>query len=202
MIEGILAKPGEGKTLYMLRQMHKDRFWAKLFKQEIIQIVNIPVSKEYFPDAIYIDNKDISQLYEWIRQKKYFGAHIYLDEMSILFPASFHKSIPQDIILALRQHRHAGYNMYYTAQNLDEVAKGVRGVTQFCTEISGWSALRFSSYACYSCRNGKVDRKDKYGKGIYIHTNKLYNSYDTHHNVETPEYIDFKRGAQSGDETF
>ncbi|WP_193774843.1 zonular occludens toxin domain-containing protein [Vallitalea guaymasensis] len=202
MIEAITGLPGAGKTLMMMRKMMKEQKGSlmdrvfKLREDEPI-ITNFKVNEKMFPNAIYISNDEISTLYDWILQKKHFGANIFLDEASILFPSLSWKSIPNDVIIALRQHRHAGYNMYYTAQDLDDVASGLRRVTQFATEVNGWSLLRFSTYGCYSVRRGKINRKDRYDRGILFHTNKLYNSYDTHFNIDTPDYVQMKGTSQA-----
>lgn len=184
----------------MMKKMLSERKKHNLMKKlgwadgDLIQITNFPVNEEFFPGYIQISNDDIKTLYGWILEKKYFGASIYLDEASILFPSFNYKNIPNDVVLALRQHRHAGYNMYYTAQDLDDVAAGLRRVTQFVTEVDGWSLLRFSLFKCYSVRKGKANYKDVYDKGFFIHTSTLYNSYNTHHNIETPDYVDLKGG--------
>lgn len=195
MIEAITGMPGSGKTLYMMDIMIKERkqnIFEKLLgvDNEVIQITNFPVNEELLPNTIVIGNDEIKKLYSWILEKKYFGASIYLDEASILFPAMDYKNIPKDVIIALRQHRHAGYNMYWTAQDTDDVAKGLRTITQFSTEMDGYSLLRFSLYNCYSMKKGKTNYKDRYNRGILVHTKKLYNSYNTHHDIETPDYLD------------
>lgn len=200
MITAFTGLPGAGKTLRMIKEMHKERFWAKIYRysEDLVQITNFPVNKEMFPNTIVIGNDEIRKLYDWILKKEHYGASIYLDEASILFPSMDYKNIPKDVIIALRQHRHAGYNLYYTAQNLDDVAKGLRTVTQFVYEINGWSALRFSTYSCYSVRAGKANYKDKYDRGILLHTKKLYNSYNTENNIDTPDYL--KLGTPIEDE--
>lgn len=179
----------------MIRKMIKERksheFWNKYLhrEKELIQIANFPVNEEILPNVIYLKNEDISMLYDWILDQKYFGASIYLDEASILFPALAWSNIPTDVILALRQHRHAGYNLYYTAQDLDDVAKGLRNVTQYCTVVDGWNLLRFSKFCCYGVKRGKVNYKDKYNRGLYIHKKQYYNSYSTTHNIDKPDYL-------------
>lgn len=194
MIEAITGFPGAGKTLYMMRSMIKDRkkgIYDKILRidNEVIQITNFPVNEELLPNTIVIGNDEISKLYDWILNKKYFGAYIYIDEASIIFPALAYKNIPNDVIIALRQHRHAGYTLRYTAQDLDDVAAGLRRVTQFTTEVKGYGSLPFSSFSCYSVKKGKPNYKDRYERGFYRHTKTLYNSYDTHNNIETPDYI-------------
>lgn len=198
MIEAIVGPPGAGKTLMMVRLMIKEQRRHELRKKylndesELIQIANFPVDEEILPNVIYLDNKDISTFYEWVREKKYFGASFYIDEMSILFPSLAWTSIPQDVILALRQHRHSGYNIFYTAQDLDDVSKGVRVVTQFCTQVDGFSLFRFSTFTCFSVKRGKINFKDKFNKGLYIHKTKYYQAYNTRHDVVKPEYLDIK----------
>lgn len=202
-INAITGLPGAGKTLMMMKKIFKevrqkkmaDRiFFRDKEEYRLIIITNFPVNRDYFEypgiDIIEISNDDINYLYRWILEKKYFGASIYLDEAGILFPSMDYKNIPKNVILALRQHRHAGYDLYYTAQDLDDVSAGLRRVTQFETRVSGWNALRFSSYCTYGVRKGKANLKDKYDRGIFIHTKKLYNSYSTHHNIGTPSYLD------------
>lgn len=195
MIEAITGQPGAGKTLMMVRNMIRERKRHEMLKKlfhsdnELIQIANFPVNEEILPNVIFLKNENIMQLYEWILQQKYFGASIYLDEASILFPALSWSHIPTDVILALRQHRHAGYNLTYTAQDLDDVAKGLRNVTQFCTVVDGWSLLRFSLFCCYEVKRGKVNYKKKYNRGFYIHKEKYYNAYSTIHNIEKPIYL-------------
>lgn len=198
MIEAITGQLGAGKTLMMVRNMIKERkkheFKKKYLKsnKKLIQFANFPVDEEILPDVILLKNENIKQLYDWILHKKYFGASIYLDEASILFPALAWSNIPADVILALRQHRHAGYNLTYTAQDLDDVAKGLRNVTQFCTCVDGWSLLRFSLFCCYQVKRGKVNHRKKFNRGFYIHQEKYYKAYDTTHNIDKPEYLDSK----------
>lgn len=195
MIEAIVGQPGAGKTLMMIRNMIREQDIHKIKKKffnsekELIQIANFPVNSEILPNVLYLKNENINNLYSWIKEKKYFGASIYLDEASILFPSMAWTSIPMDVILALRQHRHAGYNLIYTAQDLDDVAKGLRNVTQFCTSVSGFSLLRFSLFTCNGVKRGKIDNKNKYNRGFYIHKAKFYNAYDTTHDVEKPDYL-------------
>lgn len=198
MIEAITGATGSGKTLFMMRKMinerKKNEFMSKYFhkEKELIQIANFPVNEEILPDVIYLRNEDILKLYDWIKAKKYFGASIYLDEASILFPALAWANIPQDVILALRQHRHCGYDLTYTAQDLEDVAKGLRNVTQFCTVLDGYSLLRFSLFFCYGVKHGKINYKSKYNRGLYIHKTDYYNAYDTTHDIEKPKYLDVK----------
>lgn len=201
MITAYTGLPGAGKTLMMIRKMLKERFWAKVYRceKDLIQITNFPVNEKLLPGVIQINNNEIKKLYTWILTKKNYGASIYLDEASILFPAMDYKNIPKDVIIALRQHRHAGYQLYYTAQSLDDVAKGLRTISQYVYEISGWSLLRFSTFKCFGVKHGKANYKDKYDKGILLHTKKLYSSYDTENNIDTPDYLDLK-SPQNEDE--
>jgi len=156
-----------------------------------IIITNYPVTEELFHDCdlVYMDSNDISNLYTWIKEKKYFGAYIFLDEAGILFPSMDWKAIPKDVIYGLRQHRHSGYTLYYTAQDMDDVSAPLRRITQFVNEIDGWSVLRFSSFKCFSVRKGKANYKDQYDKGVFIHSDKLYGSYSTHHDTTEPDWL-------------
>lgn len=195
MIEAITGQPGAGKTLMMVSKMIKERrnheFLNKYLKKnkELIQISNFSINEDILPNVIYLKNEDINNLYNWILEKKYFGASIYLDEASILFPSLAWASIPSDVVLALRQHRHAGYNLYFTAQDLDDVAKGLRNITQFCTHVDGWSLFHFSLYFCYGVKRGKIDYKNKYNRGILPHRSIYYNAYNTHNDIAKPEYL-------------
>jgi len=206
MIEAITGQPGAGKTLMMVRNMiierNRHEMMKKLIKskRELIQIANFPVNEKILPNVILLKNENIMQLYEWILQQKYFGASIYLDEASILFPALAWTNIPSDVILALRQHRHAGYNLIYTAQDLDDVAKGLRNVTQFCTVVDGWSKLRFSLFCCYEVKRGKINSKKKFNRGLYLHKNKYYNAYSTIYNIEKPNYLNSDIGITLNEE--
>ena len=190
-VEIVTGAPGAGKTLYLMRQMFKDRKKAK--KTGVKQITNIKVNTEYFPDVLYIPTEEMTKsIYTWVDKQQHTGSFIYITEGGVIWPSMDYKNIPKKIILALVEHRHNGFQVMIDCQSFEQLTTGIRRVCQYCTEIDGWNVLRFSTFNCYGVRNGKVNYKDKFNRGLYFHHKYLYESYNTHGRIEKPQHLDIE----------
>src|SRR3712207_6331008 len=103
MIEAFTGLPGAGKTYNMtrmaLKQMKRGR---KVYANYHID------GAEYF--------KELNELLG-VR-----NALILIDEAGIYLPAQVWSKIPFDFIRQIRQHRHDSLDMWYTAQDMQDVA--------------------------------------------------------------------------------
>lgn len=185
MIEAYLGLPGQGKTYLMVRQAYRNNLkytsiakeppkWMKRFMTRRMYFrnvrnrlqmrsrkiyANIPLK---LPNAIYY-----SQLSEVFHVT---NADILMDEASLVAPAGMWKAIPFEVMQHWREHRHKGVTLYYTAQDLSDVATALRRVTQFCNEIT-----RFGPFNYWRCYNPRT--KAKYGGGIHLHDSEIAKLY-------------------------
>lgn len=112
---------------------------------------------------------------------------ILMDEASLICPASMWNAIPHEVLTHWRMHRHAGLDIYYSAQDFGDVAKGLRGVTQFVTSVS-----KFGPFIVWRTRHPR--KKTKYGSGIHFFDYNVANKYKTHNpDMAVQEYLVKKR---------
>lgn len=163
MIEAFTGLPGAGKTYNMtkraLKAMKKGRKIYANYKLE---------GAEYF-----------KELYELQGVK---NAIILVDEAGIYLPSQTWRSIPFEFIRQIRQHRHDGLDLWYTAQDMQDVATYLRRITQFQHDYSRVWKLCF-------CRTTNPRNKQKYGFDISIIDDSVGCKYDTTENIDFAEYM-------------
>lgn len=164
MIEAFLGMPGAGKTYLMTRQ------GLKLQKKKRTVYANYPLK-----GAIRFEQ--ISDVYE-VR-----NAIILLDEAGLIAPSSGWKSIPFEVMAHWREHRHHGVSLFYTAQDLQDVAAPLRRVTQFINRVQKFGPI--ISWRCY----GGTRYKDKYSGGFTVVDPSICAAYDTHADVARQSYL-------------
>lgn len=162
-IEAFTGLPGQGKTYNMtrmaLKQMARGR---KVYANYNVQ------GAEYF-----------KELYELNDVK---NALILIDEAGIYLPAQAWKSIPFEFIRQIRQHRHDGLDLWYTAQDMQDVATYLRRITQFQHDFT-----RLGKFML--CKSINPRSKQKYGFNISILDTKVYSKYDTTENIDFGEFL-------------
>lgn len=163
MIEAFTGLPGAGKTYFMtkraLKEMKKGR---KVY-------ANYPLEGA-------IRYRNINEIFD-VK-----NALVLIDEAGLIAPAAFWQRIPYEYLSNWRQHRKSSVDIWYTAQDLFDVATALRRVTQFVTEIERLGKIMF--YRTYNPRT-----KEKYGNGIMFIRKKIYEKYDTYYSVEKPEFL-------------
>lgn len=184
-IEAFIGMPGQGKTYLMTRlAYHKYLKYSKIkpeppewqkkimSKQAYIRNVrhrhelrnrkiyaNFPLN---LPNAVYYEQ--IEELFDVT------NADILLDEAGLVAPAGMWKNIPFEVMQHWREHRHKGVNLWYTAQDLLDVAVALRRVTQFVNEV-----YRFGPFNYWKTYNPKT--KVKYGGGFHLHDKDIAKLY-------------------------
>lgn len=110
-------------------------------------------------------------------------ATILLDEAGLVAPAGFWKAIPFEVMAHWRQHRHAKINLYYTAQDLQDVAVPLRRVTQFANEVRKLGPL-------ITWKTINPRSKEKFGGGFHFFDQAIADKYDSYAgNVSKQEYL-------------
>ncbi len=160
-IEAFIGLPGMGKTYLMtrlaLKQMSK----------------GIPVYANYPLEGA----ERWSQVEELFSIKE---ACILIDEAGLVAPAGFWQRIPFDVMAHWRQHRHKRINVWYTAQDLQDIAVPLRRVTQFVNEVKKFGPLIY--WKCYNPRT-----KEKFGGGFTWLDKDVYTAYDSYANDVTKQ---------------
>lgn len=154
MIEAFLGLPGQGKTYLMTRLA------LKQMKKGIPVYANFPLKGA-------IRYRQIEELFD-VKE-----ATILIDEAGLVAPAAFWNKIPFEIMAHWRQHRHKKINVYYTAQDLQDVAVPLRRVTQFANEVT-----KFGPLIMWKCRNPRT--KAKYAGGFTFLDKDVYSAYDSY----------------------
>lgn len=163
MIECYTGLPGAGKTYNMVRYAHKQHLKGR---------------KVYanFQTTFATYFKELYEIYD-VRD-----ALILIDEAGIYLPAQAWQKIPFEFMRAIRQHRHNGLDLWYTAQDFLDVSTSLRRVTQFEHVVSRSAKLCFTK--TYNPRT-----KEKYGFDFHILNKNVFNLYDTNFDVGLAEYL-------------
>jgi hypothetical protein len=164
MIEAFTGLPGQGKTYLMTRMA------LKKMKKGYTVYANYPLK-----GAIRFN-----QIHEVFHVE---NAVILLDEAGLVAPSGSWKSIPFEVMAHWRMHRHHGVDLYYTAQDLQDVAVPLRRVTQFVNEVTKFGP--FIKWRCYMPRS-----KGKYGGGLHIFDQTIADQYDSYaKDFQKQEYL-------------
>jgi len=171
MIEAFTGLPGQGKTYNMtkkaLKVMEKGRKVYANYKVE---------GAEYFKELYEL--KDIK------------NALILVDEAGIYLPAQAWKNIPFEFIRQIRQHRHDGLDLWYTAQDMQDVATYLRRITQFQHDFTKFVNI-------FTCRTTNPRTRVKYGFDITFLSKDVFTKYDTTENIDFGEYMMNELGNQN-----
>lgn len=171
MIEAITGLPGMGKTYLATRIATKHmkrggRVYANYPLEGAIRYSQI---EELF-DVKRLPGEKLAPL-------------ILIDEAGLVAPAGSWKAIPFEVMAHWRQHRHAGVNITYMAQDLRDVAVPLRRVTQLVTNVSKFGPI-------IKWRTYNPTTKGKYGAGFTIFDKTLAAKYDSYaENVERQSYL-------------
>lgn len=164
-IEAFTGMPGQGKTYLMTRmavnKMKPRRGFLGLGKERPGRTVYAN-----YPLAGAVQYRQVSELFE-VRD-----AIILIDEAGLVAPSGFWKDIPFEVMSHWRQHRHKGVDVYYTAQDLRDVAVPLRRVTQFENKVS-----KFGPFIRWKCINPM--NKENYGGGITLFDSAVGQAYDS-----------------------
>lgn len=171
MITAYVGLPGQGKT-YMMTKMA-----MKHIKKGGRVYANYPLKGA-------IRYSQITEVFDVRKHKdEKLGPIILIDEAGLVAPSGGWKSIPFDVMAHWRQHRHNGVNIYYTAQDLRDVAVPLRRVTQFvrnCSKFLWW----------FSWNEYNPVNKQRYGRGIMWFDKSVGEQYDTHaESIERQDYL-------------
>lgn len=171
MIEAYIGLPGQGKTYLMTRLA------VKKMKKGHRVYANYPLEGA-------IRYHQIEELFAIRREKdEKLSPVVLIDEAGLIAPAGAWKAIPFDVMSHWRQHRHKGIDIWYTAQDLRDVAVPLRRVTQFVNEVNKLGP--FIRWKCYNPTS-----KAKYGGGFTLFDIDLAKKYDSYaEDVEKQNYL-------------
>jgi len=176
-IECYEGDPGQGKTYFLCRT------GVKKMNRGHQVYANFPLEGS----TQYSQLKELFTIRFDRKTRKDKNPIILMDEASLICPASMWNAIPHEVLTHWRMHRHAGLDIYYTAQDFTDVAKGLRGVTQFVTAISKFGPLMY-----WKTRHPR--KKTKYGSGIHFFDKSVADKYKTHNpDMAIQEYLAKKK---------
>lgn len=162
-IEAFTGLPGQGKTYNMVKKAYKQHNKGRKV------YANFDCNfAEYFKEL-----SDITHVRD---------ALILLDEAGIYLPAQAWNKIPFNFMRQIRQHRKGGLDLWYTAQDMSDVATALRRVTQFQHDFN-----KYGSIMC--CRTINPKTKGRYGFDISILDKKVFSLYDTNDEVDFGEFL-------------
>lgn len=163
MIEAFTGLPGQGKTYNMTRKaLQKMKQGKKIYANYRVD------GAEYF--------KELDELIGIT------NAIILIDEAGIYLPAQAWKNIPFDFIRQIRQHRHDGLDLWYTAQDMMDVATYLRRITQFMHDFQKFGPIFFE-------KTSNPRTRAKYGFNVTFLNKSVYSKYDTTENIDFGAYL-------------
>lgn len=180
MIEAYTGLPGMGKTYAMTKRAldeiaraawrkKKGKSYKRVFANYKIE------GAEYF-----------KELYELQNEKNII---VLVDEAGIYLPSQSWKDIPFDFIRQMRQSRHDGIDLWWSAQDFKDAATFLRRITQFenkCSRLGSFFWVKTVSPS---------NSKSKYGGTFYLKSSDVFSKYDTTENIDFAEYL--KVGAKA-----
>lgn len=178
MIEAYTGLPGHGKTYNMTKEAYN-----KAFVRGRDIYANYKLN---FPEIKNRKGKVISGQVHYFKELSELtnvrNALILIDEAGIYLPSQAWRDIPFEFMRQLRQHRHDGLDLWYTAQDLGDVVTYLRRITQY--EHSFSKVWHFTFKRTINPRS-----KEKYSFDIYHFSKKYFAFYDTTENVELGDYL-------------
>lgn len=204
-IEAYTGLPGQGKTYLMVRAAYfRYLKYSKIKKEPPKWIKKFMTKKMYFNNVknrLQLRNRKIYSniridlpnviYYEQVEELfDVYNADILLDEASLIAPAGYWQAIPFEVMQHWREHRHKGVNLWYTAQELIDVATALRRVTQFVNDVE-----RFGPFNRWTCTNPRS--KAKYGGGLILHDANIAKLYagKNKKGVAKQKYLDSTHGS-------
>lgn len=163
MIEAFTGLPGAGKTYNMVRKAYQHYLYGKTIYAN-------------FECSFATRFTELDEIYE-VK-----NAIILIDEAGIYLPAQSWKSIPFEFLRAIRQHRKNGLDLYYTGQDMRDVATALRRVTQFQHDFE-------RVWKVFICHTTSPTRKKKYGFNVTLLKKKIFKLYDTNFEVGFSKYM-------------
>lgn len=178
MIEAYTGLPGHGKTYNMTREAYIKAF---LRGRDIYANYTLNFEpkknrkgKVYTGEVHYF--KELSE----IAGVK--NALILVDEAGIYLPSQAWRNIPFEFMRQLRQHRHDGLDLWYTAQDMGDVVTYLRRITQYEHSFNKFGKFTFK-------RTINPRTKEKYSFDIYRFNKKYFDLYDTTENVDLGDFL-------------
>lgn len=172
MIECFSGLPGAGKTYHMTKKAYQQALNGRVIYSNYQ--INFPQNKNKKIETHYF--KELNEL-TGVK-----NALILVDEAGIYLPAQAWRNIPFEFIRQIRQHRHDGLDLWYTAQDMQDVATYLRRITQFQHDYN--KIWKFSMETTINPRN-----KTKYGFDISFLNKKYFKLYDTTENIDFGNYL-------------
>lgn len=126
MIQGVVALPGQGKTILLAR-------WAasEIGKRPVAANFRL-AGTEYLPSFV--------DILDWCASHP--NGALFIDEAGVVLNARNWARIPQEIQFLFAQHRHFGIDVFWAAQRWDQVDRSLRELTLYVTLIEkffpGW----------------------------------------------------------------
>lgn len=179
MIESFTGLPGQGKTYHMTKKAY---YYCLLKKKDVYANYKLDFGEKLNHRVHYF--KELSEL------ENVTNALILVDEAGIYLPSQAWKDIPFEFIRKIRQHRHDGLDLWYTAQDSQDVATYLRRITQFDRQFSRISRLCFEKVI-----NPRT--KAKIGFDISFLNKKIFTMYDTTENVDLADFVKNKLDSKN-----
>lgn len=174
MIEAYVGMPGAGKTYLVSRRALKA---IRRGKKEVWANFALKGAHRFrqFPELYAVRN-----------------ALVVLDEAGLMMAAAFWKAIPFEVLALMREHRHDGLDVIYTAQSIKDVATALRRVTQYVHFVSRLGPLVYWQVRDYQGHKG--------AGGFCFLSDSVFSAYDTHEKVVKPDYVGVGRRPDGGGE--
>ncbi|MRN39305.1 zonular occludens toxin [Neisseria sp. N95_16] len=186
MITLITGLPGLGKTLSVVSDLAKrlQSDWAgrKVFTHGIKDLT-IPV--ESIPDG-----HTINDMHVWLKDERYKGSIIIIDECQTVFPPRSSGSKTPDLVDWLHVHRHFGVDLILITQMPSRIDKQVRDLVGAHYHIhKNPLGVRMRYYWDYCANNPLSELKNGRPEIYKLDKNafKLYKSAEVHTKIKTPK---------------
>jgi zona occludens toxin (predicted ATPase) len=169
MIEGLIGRPGSGKTYELTRRIlaaaDRDRL---VFANYVVE----------HPNVFYFTPEQLLDLPP---------ALVVIDEAHLWFPARGALQLPMSWLAGMSQTRKAGWDLLWSAQHESRVDRVVRDVTNWMHLANAWLSWdghpMFFSYRTYEPENFRKEKKVM-GRGFHFFSGRVSAAYNTLGRIE------------------
>lgn len=167
-IEGLIGRPGSGKTYEMTR-----RVLAAADRDRLV-FTNYAVSH---PNVYMFAPDQLLDLPPGL---------VVIDEAHLWFPSRMALKLPMSWLAGMSQTRKKGWDLLWSAQHESRIDRMVRDVTSWLHLCRAWGSsdghpmiFTFSTYEPEHFRRPKM----AYGRGFHFFSKRVAAAYDTHESL-------------------
>jgi len=172
-IEGLIGRPGSGKTYELTRRV------LEAANRDRLVFTNYAVAH---PNVFLFAPDQLLDLPPGL---------VVIDEAHLWFPARMALKLPMSWLAGMSQTRKRGWDLLWCAQHESRIDRAIRDVTSWMHLCRAWFSVGgHPALFTYTTWEPEDFRKPKkaYGRGFHFFSSKVADAYDTHESLTQADH--------------